>query len=173
MKKSLLLLALPIFFWNCSSKPESATTETPIAEAQAAPAPEGPALPVFNLTDLNGTPFSTATMPDDMIIIFFNPGCDHCQREATAIHGRKKDFEDKQVYFVSVDSLSTISKFRKEYDLTDPNFHFAAGDVETIVTAMGPVPSVPCIYIYRDRKLVSRLEGEAEIDEILKLAEGK
>lgn len=133
----------------------------------------GPPLPVFNLQILDGTAMTTASLPDNLILIFFNPGCDHCQQEATAIHGRKKDFSQHQVWFVSVDSLKAISDFRKTYDLTDENFHFAAGNVEDIVVAMGPVPSVPCIYIYRGRQLVRRLEGVTEVDEILRLAEGR
>ncbi|MFM8348046.1 MAG: redoxin domain-containing protein [Bacteroidota bacterium] len=168
-------LLLPVLFVSVliGCGPKSTSEESTATESSTpAPAP-GPPLPVFNLKGLDGKDFSTATLPDDMIFIFFNPGCDHCQQEATAINGRKKEFEQHQVYFVSVDSLHVISKFQKDYDLTDANFHFAAGDVETIVTAMGPVPSVPCIYIYRNRNLVSRLEGVTEIDEILRLAEGR
>lgn len=171
MYKFLLPILIVSMFASCgtrSASEEAASSETSL------PAPaQGPPLPVFNLKDLDGKAFSTASLPDDMIFIFFNPGCDHCQQEATAIHGRKNEFARHQVYFVSVDSLQVIGKFQKDYDLTDDNFHFAAGDVETIVTAMGPVPSVPCIYIYRNRNLVSRLEGVTEVDEILRLAEGR
>ena len=171
MHKILILPALILLIAGCGPKPSAETATTPVESSTPAPTP-GPPLPVFNLTNLDGSNTTTASLPDNLILIFFNPGCDHCQREATAIHGRKKEFSEHEIWFVSVDSLKNIADFRKEYQLTDSNFHFAGGDVEQIVTAMGPIPSVPCIYIYRDRRMVTRLEGEAELDEILRFAEG-
>ena len=169
MKSSVLFcLALVLLVVSCTEKPASTQESTAAPVATEAPAEKSAAgLPDLVLLDLDGKPFNLSTLGDRPVIVFFDPECDHCQRESKAIEARKKEFEGRDLYFVSIETAERVSRFRQEYKLTDPQFHFATGDLKEILEAMGPIPSVPCFYIYKDGRLAHRIEGEAEVDELL------
>lgn len=128
---------------------------------------KGPAgVPSFLMVDLNNNQINSADLTGDLTIILFNPDCDHCQREAKAINGSKNLFKGKQIYFISVDELDAIRKFRVDYGLTEENFHFAKSDVELIVRALGPVSSVPSMFFYKNGKNTGQMEGEKTAAEL-------
>ena len=167
-----LLLLLSV---GCS-KSENTTSvqETESAMASAvieSSAPDanynGPAgVPGFPYLDLLGKTMNTANLTGNVTVVFFNPDCDHCQKEAQNINGAKNLFRDKQMYFFSADELEAIKAFRLKYGLVEDNFHFGKGDVEMIVRAMGPINSVPSFYFYKNGQLTGQLEGEKSAAEI-------
>lgn len=112
------------------------------------------------MMDVNGKTVNSADLNGNVTIFLFSPDCDHCQREAKVINASKNLFRNKQIWFVSVDEPEVIAKFRTDYGLTDDNFHFAKSEVELVVRALGPVSSVPAIFIYKDGTLSERMEGE-------------
>lgn len=138
----------------------------------AAPPPatsdyNGPAgVPSFIMTDIDNKVINSADLTGNLTIILFNPDCDHCQREAQAINGSKNLFKEKQIYFISVDELDAIRKFRNDFGLTENNFHFAQSDVELIVRALGPVSSVPSMFFYKNGKMTGQMEGEKTAAEL-------
>ena len=127
----------------------------------------GPAgVPSFPMLDINNNQLNSADLKGNLTLIFFNPDCDHCQREAQSINGSKELFKSKQIYFVSVDELDAIRKFRTDYGLTENNFHFAKSDVELVVRAMGPISSVPSMYFFKNGKMTGQMEGEKTAAEL-------
>ncbi|MBM3177735.1 MAG: redoxin domain-containing protein [Bacteroidetes bacterium] len=169
MKQFLTLTLIAVLFFSCKqeSQKEATTTDTTSVAQQF---PEVPPLqPYLELKDIAGSSFNVKDLSGTFAIMFFNPDCDHCQDEARSIHNFKNQFKSQQLYFVSIDSMENIVRFRKDYDLMEPYFHFAQGQVEQIVNAVGPIPGVPCTFIYRDGKLVTRLQGESKPEEILSI----
>ena len=171
---ALILCLISLIESGCSGKQDTtenvATENQESALAYSVPTPsgyDGPAgVPSFIMTDINNSQINTADLKGDLTIIFFNPDCDHCQREAQSISGSKNLFKGKQLYFISVDELDAIRKFRIDYGLTDNNFHFAKSDVELIVRAMGPISSVPSMCFYKNGKNTGQLEGEKTAAEL-------
>lgn len=125
-------------------------------------------LPPLNIMKTDGNSLSLKEVEDKAVLIFFNPDCDHCQREATQISKQKSAFKDYKVYFISVDSISKIEKFAKEYDLMENNFVFAQANGYEVYAAVGAMQSVPAIFIYNKKKLVKRTEGEVQLEELMK-----
>lgn len=145
----------------CSKKPETnatTTTQPPLVNE----------LPMLNVVDEKGAKNSIHDAEENSIIIFFNPGCDHCQREATEISENKNIFKEYELYFVSVDSMENILKFALEYKLTEERFHFCQATGPDVYYSVGALPSVPAIFIYRNRKLVKRFDGETKLEELKK-----
>ena len=141
----------------------SAVTESVTTDADY----NGPAgVPGFPYLDLSGKTMNTANLTGNVTVVFFNPDCDHCQKEAQNINGAKNLFRDKQMYFFSADVPDAIKAFRLKYGLVEDNFHFGQGDVEMIVRAMGPINSVPSFYFYKQGILTGQLEGEKSAAEI-------
>jgi thiol-disulfide isomerase/thioredoxin len=125
-------------------------------------------LPMLNVTKTNGERLSLRDVPAKSIFIYFNPDCDHCQREATQISQNKQTFKDYTVYFISIDAMENIIKFAKDYNLQGDNFQFAWADFNDVYKYVGPLPEVPAIFIYNNKKLVKRLAGEVKLEELAK-----
>ncbi len=138
---------------------------------KAAPAPAMQTvndLPMLSITQVDGSTVFLRDVQNKVVLIFFNPDCDHCQREAKLISEQKQIFKNHLVYFISNDEMANIQKFAIDYNLLDGNFHFARAEGAEVYRAMGPMPSVPAIFIYDNYKLVKRLEGEVKLEEVMK-----
>jgi len=153
-KKNIIAASslLIIFFGTLSCKKENKTPEvaqSTIAKDSIQPDYTGLAgIPSFPITLVNGGSINTAELTGNITLIFFSPDCDHCQTEAKNINAAKNLFQNKVIYFISIDEIDAITKFRDTYGLNEPNFHFGKSDVELIVRAVGPISSVPAMYFY-------------------------
>lgn len=158
----LQLLAL-IFLFQCqkSEKISSAAQQTNTSE------PAVNEMPSMEVILLNGSKKNMKDVNEDVVIILFQPDCDHCQREATQIQERLRVFDDYSLYFISSSSLGEIEKFSTDYKLNGPQIHFAQTTVESILSNFGSIPA-PSLYIYRKKKLVKKFNGETNIEEVLK-----
>lgn len=170
----LMLVTSSVILLNCSpNKKEDQTTDNQSAAVANLSEPSavdynGPGgIPPFPITMIDGTSINSPNINGNLVLIFFNPECDHCQRTAQNINGSKHLFKDKQLYFISIDALDAVKKFRTNYGLLESNFHFGVSDVELIVRAMGPISSVPYFYFFKNGKLDGRLEGEKTAAEIV------
>jgi len=134
----------------------------------ATPKPSVNDLPTMVLKELDGSSIFTKELsPDRIILILFQPDCDHCQREARQIKENIGAFADYSLYFISADSLNEINNFSITYALNDiSTIHFAQADVQSILDNFGPIPA-PSLYIYSAGKLIAKFNGETKIDEIL------
>jgi thiol-disulfide isomerase/thioredoxin len=124
-------------------------------------------MPSFAITQLDGQKVVFKQLTGKVMIVFFNPGCEHCQREAQLIASNKEVFANHQVYFITPEPASEVEKFANDYKLiSEPNIHFGRGDVGEIVRAVGQVTTVPTILIYDKQDLVARMEGEISLDKM-------
>jgi len=137
-------------------------------EEESITKPQPNDLPMLAVLQTDGNRIFLRDAPGNVVFIFFNPDCDHCQREATQIRNRKEIFKNHQVYFISIDIMPNISKFASDYGLIDNNFHFCRAESADVYQSVGPLPSVPAIFIYKDKRFVKKLEGEVSLDELAK-----
>lgn len=160
-----LLLSFAVFAVSCEVREKKKAEEAPTVEA--APVNE---LPSLAITDANNKTIVTKELnKGKVILILFQPDCDHCQRETTAIVENIKAFEPYQVYYISSSSQTDMHKFFIDYKLeTLPNFHYASTTLENVLNALGPI-SAPSMYIYSDGRKVQHFNGETNITDILKV----
>jgi peroxiredoxin len=123
-------------------------------------------MPGFNITKTDGTKLAFKQLTGKVMVVFFNPGCDHCQREAKLISEHKDVIKDYQVYFVSPEPMDSIAKFSYDYKLVEKNVHFGQGNAPEIINAVGPITTVPTIFIYDKQQQVARMEGEISIEKL-------
>lgn len=140
-------------------------------QEQAAPAATAGAtneLPWLPLTQLDGTQLITKKLEGKTILVFFQPDCDHCQREATQIRAHLDAFSGYQVYFVSDAAMPLLSRFAQDYDLAgSSNVQFAQATANDIYNAVGGI-QVPAVYVYSDSgRLVKSFIGETPIEQII------
>lgn len=150
-----LVAAALIAVWSCQKKKEITF-------------PEVNDLPVLTVKKTDGSEVFIRGLAGKVILIFFNPDCDHCQNEAQAIAENKRFFDEYQLYFISSDSVKNIEKFSVDYQLQESNYHFAFVEGIKVYNAMGPLTSVPAIFVYNDRKKIKEFLGETKIEELKK-----
>jgi peroxiredoxin len=126
-------------------------------------------LPNLIFTNVDGTQTSAKTLlGKKVLIILFQPDCDHCQRESKQIQEQLPAFKDYTLYFISSAPAVEIKKFSEDYKLSNEgNVHFAATDVQGILNSFGAIPA-PSLYIYtEDGTLKSKFNGETEVDKVI------
>ena len=125
-------------------------------------------LPNLPLTKLDGTPLMANSLSGKTILFFFQPDCDHCQRETVQIRENLSAFRDYKVYFITNYPQEQLAKFAQEYKLAfEPNFVFAQATIGDILNTVGPMES-PGMFIYSEEgRLVKAFKGETPISEIL------
>lgn len=122
---------------------------------------------VITLTD-NST-HNVKDLTGKNVLVFFQPDCDHCQREAVDFQKNLAAFESCAIYFLTASPMEEIKEFSTKYNLNGhANVHFGFTPALNILNKYGPI-SAPSIYIYSDEhKLVKQFNGEIPVNEVMK-----
>jgi peroxiredoxin len=169
----LFVLFSIVLFAACGKHATTETSEQASADTvAAAPAPK-PAvneLPELTVNLLNGTPVNLRTLKGKVILILYQPDCDHCQRESTALREHIEALQPYEVYFISASTAQESEAFAATYKFKDQiNIHFALTPVEKIISTFGSI-SAPSLYVYsEDHALVKHFDGETPVEDILKV----
>ena len=123
-------------------------------------------MPALTITQADGKQINMKEQTGKVLLVCYNPGCDHCQREAKLLSDNKDVLSGYEVFFLTPESLEESDKFQKEYKLTDPNIHFGRSEVTQIIPALGAITTVPTFFVYKNQTLVKRLEGEISITQL-------
>src|SRR5688500_10955418 len=124
-------------------------------------------LPKMQVTTLDNSQVAMNELEGNTILILFQPDCDHCQREALAIRKNLDAFKAYAIYFVSADQARAIQKFGSDYDLLgQKNIYFAVTTVDDVIKNFGSIPA-PSVYIYSNKRLLKKFNGEVATEKIL------
>jgi peroxiredoxin len=144
--------------------PVAATEE----KAAPPPVPVQNDLPDMPLLKTDGTQLTARSLAGKVILVFFLPDCDHCQREARQISNRLDAFKEYPLYFVSTAPLPQLEQFAREYNLAgQPNVFFAQTTPEELYRHYGLFPT-PTLYIYREGgRLEKVFRNETPVETII------
>lgn len=108
---------------------------------------------------------------NNIILIYFNSECEHCQNELGEIEQSVNDFDGIEVVLMSSEQISKIKSIQVRYNLANKsNFHFVNINPESLSDNFGSL-SVPHIFVYgSDGKLRKEFKGETKIEAILSYA---
>ncbi len=128
-------------------------------------------IPSFNIYTLpDSTSFSNKNLKKDkpFIIIFFNPDCEHCQKETKELLAYKNELKNIQILMVSPSSYALIKQFYQEYSLsTMPNIKMGQ-DANYVLGRLFNLRTFPSIFIYDNKgKLAKAFIGNAGVPAIL------
>ncbi|MDR0264083.1 MAG: thioredoxin family protein [Sphingobacterium sp.] len=187
---SAILTAGILYSCNNNSKPKTDTTANTSQEAstenhdhaghdhsQAAPTQSSePAaiLPNFTFYQLrSGIRVTQENVAKDKntVFILFDPGCSHCQHEATELEKNIDRLKDVNIYYISMNDPALVLGF---FDTFAPKLS-KASNVEVLIDKDQTfiqtihVPSqFPANYVYgADGKLKAHWEGEKNINEAI------
>lgn len=105
-----------------------------------------------------------------IMVVYFDPDCDHCQQQAKWINEKIESFNNTTVMFVSWGELDAIAEFPATYlpkAVGKKNFFFAKDDAYSIDDWFGE-SNVPTIYTYnRNWQRTHTFTEETEVSKIL------
>jgi len=158
------LVVLAAIFYLISKKNADKEQVAPAAAA----ASTSNDLPWLPLTQLDSTRFIAHSLEGKNILVFFQPDCDHCQRETKQIREHIEAFKGYNIYFVSDATMPQLSQFAVDYDLAaSSNVHFTHATPNDIYNAVGGI-QVPAVFVFSDKgRLVKSFIGETPIEQIL------
>lgn len=103
------------------------------------------------------------------VIIYFNPGCEHCQYEATEIVHRGEQFEKANTILVTPESsVEKLKAFAQTYHLNEvDNLAILIDKNRQFIRHFGTTV-FPSVFIYdANQKLVKSYKGEVKIEAII------
>jgi thiol-disulfide isomerase/thioredoxin len=126
-------------------------------------------LPDFSFKTINDSIFSRNQIKDGpVLILFFNPECEHCQYQVQAVIKNREAISDVLVLMISNAGKEIVMDFIKSYNLIDfPRLVVLLDDTHSFDKFFG-TETVPASFIYDKKlKLTKYFHGEATFETIL------
>lgn len=120
------------------------------AWAQPEKYPPAQTFPKFLLYTLDGKPYTDKDLPPTSrgrIVFFFDPYCDHCQKQATFLRQDAAKLQGIQLIWVSTETEEALKKFQKEY-LSDLPGVVLLRDKDFRFDSFFGYSVAPTIYVY-------------------------
>jgi thiol-disulfide isomerase/thioredoxin len=109
---------------------------------------------------------------DSYVLVFFSPGCDHCDYEIESIINKADSFSNVIIFLVSDQPVIILKAISERYALHKyPQIEILYSDYQCIKSVYGII-LFPTTFIYdRNFRLTKIFRGETSASAILKAAE--
>jgi peroxiredoxin len=126
-------------------------------------------LPTTPLYSLDSTLFNLQAIENqNIVLIYFNSGCEHCQYEAKTFAENLPLFQSIKVVWFSVENINEVKKFATTYHLLQqPNHIFLKANQQDLSREFNNL-SPPSIWIYKNKTIIKHFKGETKIETLLK-----
>lgn len=116
---------------------------------------------------------ASATKNKAVIVFYFDPSCDHCQKETEDILANKDIFKNMNFYFISLDSMRRIRSFVDHYKLKEFPEITVVKDHEFKALSIFQIKSIPTNVVYnRKHELVKIFIGGVKVGDLKKIING-
>ena len=128
-------------------------------------------LPSFKLNTVpDSSEFSNKNLnhAKPVVIMFFSPDCEHCQKETKELLAYKSDLKNIQIVMLSPSSYPTLKKFYEEYGIPAIPSIKMGQDVNYTLGSLYQIRTFPTLYVYsKTGKLLKAFAGNVGVPEIL------
>jgi len=132
-----------------------------------------PFVPPFKLLQVDSSSYFTKAdleKKKPVLIILFDPECEHCQHETEQIIKNMDELKKIQIVMATNASFEKLKTFYEKYDLQKfENIH-AGLDVQTILAPFFMIHNLPYMAMY-DKKgnLLTTFEGSMKIEKLIEI----
>jgi hypothetical protein len=125
--------------------------------------------PAFTCMTLTGSSFnSRSIIAGPVLIVRFNPDCEHCKYEIAEIANSSIPSSGIKILLISDDERDRVVKFLDTYNLLGDQNIIPLLDTAGSFRNVFGADFIPSIYIYdRDLNLIKSLQGEYKVETIL------
>ena len=161
--KTFILLPLFLFAGlSCFSQKDSTI---------APPFKRFPTVPPLRLLKVDSTTYFTKNdlkKNEPVLIILFNPDCDHCKHEIEAILNHIDEFKGIQIVMSTMMPFDLMKSFYEKYDLQKFDNIVVGKDVQYILPSFYQIRFMPYLAMY-DKKgnLLTTVEGTMKIPDLV------
>ncbi len=130
--------------------------------------------PARLLTPDSVTYFTKADLPKKaaVMLMIFNPQCEHCQHETEDIIQHIDAFKKVQIVMAAVAPFDSMMAFREKYKLTQYENIIVAQDKMTFLPTFFMLHNLPFLAFYnRKKELIDVFEGALPIPRMLEILE--
>lgn len=131
-----------------------------------------PVLPPFKMLLSNGRYFSAGELPSGkpVILIYFSPGCDHCEQLMGAFFRRIDAFRNAEIVMVTFKPVSEVTRFEQAYQtFRYPNIKVGTEGDTFYLRSYYRLDRTPFTALYdKQQALVYSYRKETAVDDLIK-----
>lgn len=121
-------------------------------------------IPQFTFYKLDKTPFTNknVTTGKEVLFIFFDVTCDHCQHTISTLSKRIKECQKISIYLISLEDKTAITNFFNQYGKNLPgqkNITILQDAKNQFITQFGP-RKYPSVFLYSAQKKLLLYDDE-------------
>ncbi len=124
----------------------------------------------LNLLTLDSTRFqlTESQLKESLLLVVFNPTCDHCQAEAREIKSKIEKLKDVTILMIASVQLKEIYNFSVDYEMSDlENVKFVYTSPLYGYQFFGGI-QLPHLRLYdREFKLIKSFSGATSVEDII------
>lgn len=128
-------------------------------------------IPAFNVyTVPDSTAFTNKNLLKNkpLVIMFFSPDCEHCQKETKELLAYKEELKNIQILMVSPSSYSMLKQFYQEYGLSAMSNIKLGNDLNYALGSIYQLRTFPSMFVYdQTGKLAKAFVGNIGVPAIL------
>lgn len=128
-------------------------------------------IPAFNVyTVPDSTAFTNKNLLKNksLVIMFFSPDCEHCQKETKELLAYKEELKNIQILMVSPSSYSMVKQFYHEYGLSAMSNIKLGNDLNYALGSIYQLRTFPSMFVYdQTGKLAKAFVGNIGVPAIL------
>lgn len=144
-----------------------------VAQQDTVPPPykKFPAFPPVKLLKTDSASYFTKEdlhKKSAVLLMLFNPTCDHCKHETEEILQRINDFKDIQIVMATAMPHDSMTAFVKKYELAKYDNIVVGQDVHYFLPTFYKISHLPFLAFYdRKKQLISVFEGALPVNKVL------
>jgi peroxiredoxin len=126
-------------------------------------------LPKFSYHTMDDRKFTNEDLNKDsrLLIVYFNPLCEACQKETSDIIDNINYFNDIQILMVSPARKEDVSRFIKKFKLNEYHQITVLHDRDDIFYRQFGAIGYPTLYLYNSKKeLIDNYDYEVQFEDI-------
>ena len=165
------LMSIVLFSFSQSDSAKKSSSSTQQEEVTLPPFKRFPTVPPLKLLLLDSTSYFTKNdlkKNRPVLIIVFNPDCEHCKHETEEIIKNIDSLKNIQIVMATIMSFDLMKSFYEEYDLQRFQNIIVGKDVQYTLPSFYQMHFMPYLAMYNKKgNLLATFEGSMKMEDLI------
>ena len=175
MKKVFMLctlISIALFSFSQSDSAKKSTSSAQQEEPTLPPYKRFPTVPPLKLLLLDSTSYFTKNdlrKNKPVLIIVFNPDCEHCKHETEEIIKNIDSLKNIQIVMATIMSFDLMKSFYEKYDLQRFQNIIVGKDIQYTLPSFYQMHFMPYLAMYNKKgNLLATFEGAMKMEDLIR-----